>query len=127
MATWAGGWDGQFNQPYALINQKSNLAQWTSRIAAHRGSRALDALIIALAGAAAGGNASYSYPLIDAVQAVGDYNLGGKRTLSQKSLINRVTTAADVTQIGTLFAPQFAPSSYPTDKGGGGGGKTGTL
>jgi len=128
MATWAGGWDYQFNQPYALINQKNNLAQWMSRLAAHRGKRAFDAVLIALAGASPGANASYSYPLIDAVQAVNNYELGGKRTISQKSLINRATTAADVSYVGTIFNPSFAPATYPVDKSGnGGGGKTGTF
>lgn len=127
MATWAGGWDGQFNQPYALTGSRDDTQRFIAQAFERRGMRALSAIAIALNGVVPGSNASSQYALVDAVQAVSGFDMGGKRTISQKSLVNRATTSADQALLNSLFDGIFAPTSYPADKGGGGGGKLGTL
>lgn len=127
MATWAGGWDGQFGTPYALTNSRDDLKRDIAMAFERRGARDLSALAIALNGVAPGANATSTYQAVEAVQAVGDFNLGGKRNIIQKTLINRNTTTADRDLLNTLYDGVFYPATYPTDKGGGGGGRLNQL
>src|SRR4249919_1413499 len=53
----------------------------------------LRAIMNATAGVAPGGTATYTFPSIEP-----NVELGGKRTINQIALINRATTAADVTE-----------------------------
>ncbi len=127
MATWAGGWDYQFGQPYALTGSRDDTQRFIAMAFERRGMKALAAIAQALNGVAPGSNATSQYALVDAVQALGDFNLGGKRTITAKVLINRNTTTADRDLLNTLFDGIFAPTSYPADKGGGGGGRLNQL
>jgi hypothetical protein len=127
MATWAGGWDGQFGQPYALTGSREDIKRVIAMAFERRGNRDLSALAIALNGVAAGANATSTYKEVQAIQDLSNFALGGLRTIDTKTLINRNTTAADQTLLNTLFDGIFAPTSYPADKGGGGGGKLNSL
>ena len=82
---------------------------------------------IALNGVAPGANATSTYSEVQAVQDLSNFALGGKRNIVTRTLINRNTTAADQTLLNSLFDGIFAPTSYPADKGGGGGGKLNSL
>lgn len=73
-------------------------------------------VLTALLGAAPGALASRVFPQIDASTS----ELGGRRVINQVSLINRVTTAADVTEITndilTYWARATFASSPPINK-----------
>lgn len=127
MATWAGGWDGQFGSPYSLLNQRTNIQRDIAMAFERRGGRELSALAIALNGAGAGATATATRNEVEAVQDLSNFALGGKRNIVQKTIINRATTAADEALLDTLYDGVFAPTSYPADKGGGGGGKLNSL
>lgn len=71
------------------------------RIAQYFGDKGLlapRAAVVALDGAAAGGTASKTYPQIEP-----NSEQGGKRTVLQISLINRITTAGDITEFNRDF------------------------
>lgn len=127
MPAWSGLWDGVHGQAYAPINQRMTLPRRVGMSYARDGMAVLAAVNGALNGVAPGATAAVNARRVQAVQAVDGTNLGGVRLISTIALVNRATTAADVTAQAALFAAKFAPTTYPTDKGGGGGGKTSTL
>jgi hypothetical protein len=127
MPAWAGLWDGWYSQPYASISQRMTLQRRVGMAYSREGMAVLQAVNNAINGVAPGANATATRQQVEAVQSVGGLGLGGKRNIVAKTLVNRATTAADVTAQNALFFAKFAPTTYPTDKGGGGGGKTGTL
>ena len=90
-------------------------------------NRVVRRLINALTGAAAGGTATETRTRIVAVQANNDANAyGGLQTPETINLINRATTAADVTNLKALVNRSPVPSSYAADvSGNGGGGRAG--
>lgn len=95
---------------YAPIDSSNTLNEAVRRIFAKPGLRREKALLNALIGAAPGGTATAS---VARVQADINEN-GGKRTIETVSVINRVTTAADVTELlaGINFNPVI---STPVD------------
>lgn len=128
MATWAGGWDGYFGQPYAQISAQGNISRRLARLYERRGGRVLGALAIALDGVVAGSNATATVNTVEALAATDSVAaLGGKRNITTQTLINRNTTAADVTLLNAIYDGLFAPATYPVDKGRGGGGMLGTY
>lgn len=127
MPAWAGGWDGQFGQPYSLLNTRDDTKRIIAMAFERRGARDLSALAIALNGVAPGANATATYKLVEAQRGVTGFDLGGIRQVLTQTLINRNTTAADQTLLNSLYDGVFAPTSYPADKGGGGGGKLNSL
>lgn len=126
MATWAGLWDGMYGQPYALTGSRDDTRRVVAMAFERRALRDLSAIAIALNGAAPGGNATATYKAVTA-QAYQGVDMGGIRPIGTNTLVNRNTTAADVTALNALFDGIFAPTSYPADKGGGGGGKLNSL
>lgn len=138
MANYSGLWDRQYGVPYlqlgaqigANINsseQNSGESRQFSKLLRQRGNRPLARLLYALTGAAAGGSAQESFGQLTSVQGLGDpTSNGGRRTITSVNAINRVTTAGDITLIQALLTQIFGPTiptGYPTDRGGGGGGK----
>jgi hypothetical protein len=102
-----------------LFDQDSDIA----RILRNGGqSSAVNRIIYALLGAGTGGNATKTK-----VQVQG--NLGSASSvpvIETITLVNRNTTAADLTAIQALFNRTVYPSTYAVDvSGNGGGGKAG--
>lgn len=133
MANWSGLWDRQYGTPYSQLGGNTKEFNSTekaevARLFRGRGSRIMGAVLRALTGAAVGGTATQTYRQ---VASEGDINAGlsngGKRTVNTVTDINRVTTSADETLIDEMTTRLNAPTSYPTDKGGGGGGKLGSF
>ena len=86
-------------------------------------NRVLRRLILTLLGAASGSNAQETRTRVFARQAQTDPSLlGGAVTIETVNLINRVTTATDITNITALLNRVPAPSSYAVDVAGNGGG-----
>lgn len=137
MASYVGSFDGSMSIqaaaaiPYTLRVDRSDLLYKLSRATQKQGndSRPDVALLTALIGAAAGGAASATYKRAQAVDTLTDFQaLGGARTIETRTMLSRVTTAADVTELKAFLARKSAPSSYPTDaSGNGGGNKVGGL
>ena len=129
MPSWAGLWDNVFAQPYALLNEPSAAARSVARIMFPTAQRDVGAVMKELDGVAPGATALATQAYVTARQADG-LNMGGAVPISNTTLINRATTAADVVQLNRQYQPTFAPAlnAYPVDKSGnGGGGKTGTI
>lgn len=127
MPSWSGGWDNMFGQPYALLNEPSAAARGVARIMFPTAQRDVGAAEVALNGAVVGGNATATQAYVTSIQADG-LNQGGQRPVGPVTLINRVTTAADIAKLNQQYQPTFAPTTYPVDKSGNGGGsKVGTI
>lgn len=96
---------------YSPIDQSNSLNEQVRRIFAKPGLRREKALLNALIGAVAGGTA-----LATTVQVEADTNdNSGKRTIETVTVINRATTAADVTELkaGINYNPVI---STPVDR-----------
>lgn len=111
--------------------QEKLISKWLSR---RQEMLPLKRIMYALTGAAAGGSASESLARVDAQATDPTHQtalaeMGGVRTVTSVSLINRVTTAADVTYVKQMLDQRFgqAIASYPTVLGSGGGGKIGAF
>lgn len=77
-------------------------------------------VLTTLLGAAAGGTATQTKKQVQHVTG----SPGGPVPVETVNLINRVTTAADVTAFNALLFRNVYPASYPADvSGNGGGGK----
>lgn len=128
MPAWAGGWDAQFGQPYALRNERDTLHRRVGMAYQRDGMQIERAIDKALNGVAPGATATAAVRKVEALQSVGALNLGGKRNIVSQTIINRATTAADKTALDAIYDAKFAPTTYPVDKSGmGGGGKVSTL
>lgn len=112
---------------YAPLFARSSIERRASIALSRGGARALRAAMLALSGAAAGGTATSTHTRVDAT-GQGPTNaamLGGSRTMETFTSINRATTAADETFTETYVITGLAaaaPSTYPTDASGNGGG-----
>lgn len=93
----------------------------------NRAGRVTRELLLTLLGAAAGGSASDTYKRVyRPVRNSDPQEYGGLATVETVTLVSRVTTATDTTNITALLSREPKPSSYPTDlSGNGGGGKAG--
>ena len=137
MASYVGSFDGSMSiqaaaaVPYDLLVDRADTLYAISRATQKQGndSRPDVALLNALIGAAAGGAASATYKRAEAEQTLTDFMaLGGARTIETRTMLSRVTTAADVTELKSFLARKQAPASYPADlSGNGGGNKVGGL
>jgi hypothetical protein len=78
----------------ASISGKNGRRSDAAKQLGTRTNYALRQIMYVTAGAAPGATATYTYPLINASTS----ELGGKRVVVQTSLVNRATTAADVTE-----------------------------
>jgi hypothetical protein len=85
----------------------------------------VQALFLALLGAAAGGTALATRPMIVGSPLSADANGaqgGGVVPVQTVTVINRATTATDVTNLKTLTNFTRGPASYVSDVSGNGGG-----
>lgn len=119
MAAWSGLWDGVFSGGHSLLVNKCNLRNLVANHMRKRGMAKDRELITTLLGAAAGETASLAEKRVAAV--AGGENLGGVRTIETNTIINRATTAADVTAMNDYLSNinDRAPT-YPGDKSGNG-------
>jgi hypothetical protein len=130
MSTYSGLWNGHYGQTYSALGANNTVEQnnttrshLTKLVARGRGNRKLMALMRALNGVAAGGTAAVSHVQRTATpDLTAAYSGGGAVPIATVSDVNRVTTAADQTLINAIFDKVFAPSPYPTDASGNGGG-----
>lgn len=128
MPAWSGLWDDVYGQPYAPINQRMVLPRRIGMSYVREGMAADAAIAKALNGAAAGGTATATRKQVEALQSINSLGLGGARVIETKTIINRATTAADETAVDAMIEAKFAPTTYPVDaSGNGGGGKTSSL
>lgn len=133
---WSGLWNREYGENYSALGS-NNTAEFNSttnkaiskRISRDRGGRKLAEILRTLVGATAGSTAAVNHVQIAETSNLGNPTAhGGSRTIETIEDVNRATTAADVTVIQGIIDQVFAPSSYPTDAAGnGGGGKVGKF
>lgn len=128
MTAWSGLFDNEFSDgPHSLQHNRPSSRRNVARLFRKRGMRMLRELIVELTGTAAGAAALQQNTRVK--HPTDSDDLGGSRAVETVDLINRVTTAADATDIDTklvVSATAIAPASYPADvSGNGGGGKVG--
>lgn len=128
MAAYSGLFDGEGGSPHALLTNKTGNAEtMVARLLANRGygRASLRELMLTLNGAAAGSTALVNRKRVQATANLSQNVQGGLRTIETIDVINRVTTAADKTNIDGALALSSQPT-YATDlSGNGGGGKLG--
>lgn len=127
MTAWSSFW-GLSVGAYAIQNNRPSTDRKIGRFFRSQTQRVHKALAGGLIGAASGSNVTDTRNRIVAVQTIGSIdNLGGKRAIETVTLINRNTTAADVSALKAITGVGTAyPASYPADKSGNaGGGKLG--
>src|SRR5258708_5839298 len=124
---WSGYW--QMNADKLLYNMSQSQgrvkdAKAISKFMRNANTRDAIGALAALIGAAPGGTATNTWPEIQAplgpqqtvptVTGIGDF--GGNRTVTTINGINRVTTAADVTELKKWFSAALleAGITYPT-------------
>lgn len=134
--TWAGYWNlvgdkitYQFLTKQARNPNTTQIAQLLKR----NGNRDLAAALNVLIGAASGTNVTKTYkreqspagPSAAVPAVTGLADLGGLRPIEVVTVLNRNTTAADVTTLKQLINDALleAGLTYPTVIGSGGGGK----
>ena len=107
MANWSGLYDGWYRDPYtgARSTRQTPFDLTINKLFRKIGSRQAGALLNVLIGAAAGTTATYTYQR-PAVQNIfsNPGMLGGLRPIETKTVVNRASTAADVTALKALFA-----------------------
>ena len=106
------------------MTQDDNWLSYTLRRPPNRVARRL---LLTVLGAAAGANASETRARVLAQQATNDLTvLGGLVPIESVSLINRVTTATDISNLTSMLTRTPAPAAYAADaSGNAGGGKAG--
>jgi len=98
---------------YSFIRSKSSLRKVIARLLNQKENRVDRELLLTLNGVAPGATALETLKRV----AADRLENGGKRTIETETLINRATTAADVTDLNTsLLAYTSRPTSYPVDK-----------
>lgn len=115
MAAYSGLFDGIHNEPYALLHNtgvnKTGAGKLLNMRAGRRqANKILKELFDSLIGAASGGTAAVSHYRVEAEADVDSFTNGGARTIETVELINRATTAADITALKEIFTrrPDFA-------------------
>ena len=102
----------------ALTQQDDQIAYNLQRV----GARSTRRLLLTLLGVVAGTTATETRKRRFAIVASGEYNqLGGLATIQTANIVNRATTASDVTAITAMLNRNPCPSSYPRDATGNGG------
>lgn len=98
---------------FAFIQDQSNFRKIIARMFNLKENRRDRALLNSLVGAAAGSNATATLKRVQHSRT----ELGGKRVIETETLVNRNTTAQDVTDLkAKILAYRSQPVSYPTDK-----------
>lgn len=131
---YSGFWNTQGDKtPYSMSQAQGRVkdAWHVSRLFRGYGTKDATAAMAVLLGAAAGTTATGGYtavplppgPQLAVPVVTGITDLGGLRTAVTLNMINRATTAADVTELKRWFTAQLmeAGITYPTRLGSGGG------
>jgi hypothetical protein len=130
VASWTG-WSPTLGPTSSVVGSTSGQLQFNNSPIVYRlqntfrrtQSRPLDKVWRALTGVVAGSNATVNRERVKGVQAYLDPSaIGGLVQMELQSVINRNTTAADVTYIQTILDKITAPSPYVADSSGNGGG-----
>ena len=124
MAAWSGLFNGVHATDYSLlVNHAPHLKPVNKLFRKSRyGSRGAAALLNALIGAAIGNNVAATLNRVAASADPGNPIVnGGAISIETRTLLNRNTTADDVTMLKAIFADSSKPT-YPIDKSGNGGG-----
>lgn len=84
-------------------------------------------LLLTLLGVVSGSTATETRSRVTAQQGITDFLvLGGIVPIEAQSLVNRATTAADITNLTAMLSRTTFPASYVADaSGNGGGGRSG--
>lgn len=122
---WSGLYNDVHGEDYSLQHNVTPLRGRLARLMRQRGMFVIRELIDELLGAAAGANTA----LVQHTQKTAEQGQqSAVPTIAAKTLINRSTAAGDITSIEAILNTSFAPTTYPTDlSGNGGGGKGGQL
>ena len=125
MPAWSGLFDNEFTDgPHTLQVNIVPLRRKMTRVVKRKSMAVITELIRELNGTVAGDTALAQHVRVQGAQIL-ENDAGGVRPIETVDLINRVTAAADVTDIETMFTEQRDPT-YPVDvSGNGGGGKLG--
>lgn len=124
MPQWGGLWDNEHGATHSLLINQSSLRKRLSLIFRQRGNTVLKELMLTLNGAVAGSTAQATHTRVQSKDGLNN-DLGGKVTIETANRINRVTTAADKTDIDSILTETRIPT-YPVEKSGNsGGGKLG--
>lgn len=118
---------GLFHQTggtYSLLDELSATEVQLAKLLNNRSrAKALNELLQTLNGQAVGATALAQETRVkNDNNDFSSVNNGGLRTMETVTHINRVTTAADQTELNTILTTTFAPTTYPKDKSGNGGG-----
>lgn len=115
MASYSGLFDGIHNEPYALlhntgINKTGAGKLLNMRMGRRQANKVVKEILDTILGAAAGSTAAANHYRVEAEADVDAFTNGGARTIETVALINRATTAADVTAMKEVFTrrPDFA-------------------
>jgi hypothetical protein len=108
VATVAGGfWPQNGVNSLAGVSGESGLRKLIQRSFGAKSQLKMRALITALLGAAPGANATKNYTRVSA-----STELGGLRPIETEVLVNRITTAADVTEITQDYLTYTTRTSF---------------
>lgn len=115
LATVKGGFFGQYGTTYAPIQNRAGAMRYARQYLGDRSTFALRQLMRTLNGAVAGTVATKALTRIE-----NNVELGGKRVVESVNLVNRATTAADVTEINDYVLSLTTKSTMasPANKDG---------
>lgn len=102
-----GGLFGQYGATNNLSDGRSSGRFMVSKFVSSKGQLASREIMRTLLGAAAGATATKQLKRVEP-----NVELGGKRTIETETLVNRVTTAGDVTQMLADFLSLSARTTY---------------
>ena len=118
MPSWSEFWGPKAND-YSLLVNKDPMRNQIKRQVNTEGFRVNSNLFNSLIGATSGsGTGAITNKRVGAPGAID----GGKRTIDTVSVINRNTTAADVTSLKEMTFNVKRSPTYPRDRSGNGGG-----
>ncbi len=106
---------------YALQGDKASTRTILERALRRKGMRKINELLATLIGVAAGQAALKQHSRVTGVAQVGDIGSGGQVPVEVVDDVNRVSAAADVTDLNLLLTTATAPT-YVADASGNGGG-----
>lgn len=126
MPAWSGLWNGVYQEPYSQIGTANQLRRlrrvWGNRMVSLKQRQILRTFVTDDVGT----TATKTHTQVSA-QDVNDIGtLGGKRTITTITDINRAVTAADETALLKEIDAVHTPTTWPVEKSGNsGGGKQG--
>lgn len=116
---WGDSWTLLFNRPSASQRIRREFRRMTE-LAQGEIAKTLDGVI-------AGSTATQNRAQLTATPGLTN-DQGGLRTVANVALVNRATVAGDVTVLNAIYNPgPYAPSTYPVDTSGNGGGGKGNT